>query len=688
MRALRRLGPVAFGIAVVAVATGLSVLLDAYTGATPFALLHLAVLVATVVAGAWAGWAAVAAAVLAAGLFLFGTPASLAQDPRMVGSLVLSAAVASAIVVLVDRMRRAVRESNRQRRTIERFNRLYDALSQINQAIVWSKSQEELFSRVCTVLVEHGGFQTAWIGLPDADTQRLVPVADAGDTEGYLTRIEVYVDERPAGQGPSGKAFRSGSPYVSNDMRRDASTALWRSEAIRSGFRSAAVFPIRRRDAVYGALTVYAGEREFFQEGEIALLDEAASDISFALDNFLREAERLAAEEEALRERLLVDQVFESVPGVIYLYDENGRFRRWNQRFMDVTGYSAAEMEAAHPLNFFRGDDVPVLTERIQGVFVTGEGSVEADFVSKDGTATPYFFTGRRVTLEGRPHLVGVGIDISERVIAEHALREAKAELERKVEERTADLRAAVEHAESADRIKSAFLATMSHELRTPLNSIIGFNGMVLKELAGPLNDEQKKQLGMALRSARHLLELINDVLDISKIEAGQLGVHREPVDLRASVEKVVGVIRPTAEGKGLGLNVELPDELPPLVGDRRRLEQVLLNLLNNAVKFTERGSVSLAVEAGGTTRMPDGRRAVRVQVRDTGIGIKPADLPTLFQPFRQLDTGLSRTHEGTGLGLAICRRLCELMGGAIDAESAWGRGSTFTVTLPVAPET
>ena len=152
---------------------------------------------------------------------------------------------------------------------------------------------------------------------------------------------------------------------------------------------------------------MYADERDFFQEGEIALLDEAATDLSFAMDSFAREADRVAAEEAARRDRELVDQMFESVPGVIYLYDENGRFRRWNQRFLDVTGYTAAEMLDARPLHFFHGGDVPLLAERIGRVLETGEGNVEAGFVSKDGTVTPYFFTGRRVELEGQPHLVG-----------------------------------------------------------------------------------------------------------------------------------------------------------------------------------------------------------------------------------------------------------------------------------------
>jgi signal transduction histidine kinase len=225
--------------------------------------------------------------------------------------------------------------------------------------------------------------------------------------------------------------------------------------------------------------------------------------------------------------------------------------------------------------------------------------------------------------------------------------------------------------------------------LRTPLNSIIGFTGIVLQGLAGPLNAEQTKQLGMVRGSARHLLELINDVLDISKIEAGQLEVRAEPFDLAASLERVVASVKPLAEQRGLTLTVVVPPAPGEMISDRRRVEQILLNLLNNALKFTERGGVSLTVEHVPDFRAePDAapRPAVRLRVADTGIGIRPEDLATLFQPFRQIDTGLTREHEGTGLGLAICRRLALLLGGTISATSVWSQGSEFTVLLPLQP--
>ena len=232
------------------------------------------------------------------------------------------------------------------------------------------------------------------------------------------------------------------------------------------------------------------------------------------------------------------------------------------------------------------------------------------------------------------------------------------------------------EKAQSADHLKSAFLATMSHELRTPLNSIIGFTGILIQEKPGPLNDEQKKQLGMVQNSARHLLSLINDVLDISKIEAGQLKIHLQKFNLRDLINKVVETNKPSADKKNLTITVTIEDNVSEITSDSMRVQQILINLLNNAIKFTDKGRISVTCFTVGSF--------VKIQVTDTGIGIESGKIEQLFKPFIQLETGLSRKHEGTGLGLSICKRLTEMLDGEIDVESRFGEGSIFSITLPL----
>ena len=231
---------------------------------------------------------------------------------------------------------------------------------------------------------------------------------------------------------------------------------------------------------------------------------------------------------------------------------------------------------------------------------------------------------------------------------------------------------------EYANRMKSEFLANMSHELRTPLNSIIGFTEFLIDEKPGPLRPKQKEYLGDVLNSARHLLHLINDVLDLAKVEAGKMELHLETFLVRKAIEEVTSVIKGVANKKCIAVVIEVSDGLDAVTLDQNKFKQVLYNLLSNAVKFTNEGG-QVDIHA----RCLDPHR-IEVQVRDTGIGIKAEDINRLFTAFEQLDTGTSRRFEGTGLGLALTKNIVEFQGGRIDVQSELGRGSVFTVVLPV----
>ncbi len=395
--------------------------------------------------------------------------------------------------------------------------------------------------------------------------------------------------------------------------------------------------------------------------------------------------ERKRAEEilEASERRLSL--IFDTVSDVIFLLSvEPGdcfRFASVNPAFLALTGLRHEQVigkrieevlpETAHAL---------VINKYKQAI--RENRTMRWEEASAYPTSTLYgavAVTPARNAAGVCTHLIGSVHDITEIRRAEGKVRQLNAELSQRVAERTEELKIALEKAQEADRLKSAFLATMSHELRTPLNSIIGFTGVLLQKLAGPLNDEQAKQLAMVQVSAHHLLALINDVLDISKIEAGQIEIVKQPFDMRLVIEEALRTTSPQAAKKGLSLVAAIGSEVGSLVSDRRRVEQILLNLVNNAIKFTERGEVRVEC------RIQDGWLETRV--RDTGIGIKPEDMDKLFQPFRQIDTGLARRHEGTGLGLSICQKLVQLLGGKMGVESEWGVGSAFTFTLPVREE-
>ena len=230
---------------------------------------------------------------------------------------------------------------------------------------------------------------------------------------------------------------------------------------------------------------------------------------------------------------------------------------------------------------------------------------------------------------------------------------------------------------ENASLAKDRFLASMSHELRTPLNAIIGFTGTLLMKLPGPLTADQDKQLRTVQSSARHLLSLINDLLDLAKIESGRVELHLGPVDASAVVQEVAASLRPTAEAKRLSFEVVVTQGIT-VQADRRALSQILLNLTSNAVKFTDTGSVRLEVR-----RRPMGEGGLtEFLVSDTGVGIKAEDQDRLFQAFKQVQASGQARKEGTGLGLYLSRKLAELLGGQITLQSEPGKGSKFTLAL------
>jgi PAS domain S-box-containing protein len=355
----------------------------------------------------------------------------------------------------------------------------------------------------------------------------------------------------------------------------------------------------------------------------------------------------------------LSDAVVDTAGSLVMVLTPDGRVERFNRACETLTGRTESQLRGQRPVELVAEHD----RERVLGVFqrvTAGDFPIEfeIEWIAADGSLRLIAWSNTCIVdAQGQiSHVIAAGTDITER-------REALAQ--------------AVE----ASRSKSEFLANMSHEIRTPLNGVIG----MLELLSDTdLDSDQREYARTAAVSGDALLGVINDILDFSKIEAGKLELDIDDFDLREVVEDTAEVLAHQAHQKGIELTALVSDAVPPLVrGDRGRIRQVLLNLLSNAVKFTEVGEVSVRAE---TEPLEAGQLLVRVSVTDTGIGIDPARIGALFEPFLQEDTSTTRRFGGTGLGLAICRQLVELMGGELSATSVPGEGSTFMFTARVEP--
>ena len=387
---------------------------------------------------------------------------------------------------------------------------------------------------------------------------------------------------------------------------------------------------------------------------------------------------RLRAERQASDNAVQLRTLVQAIPDVIWLKDLNGVYRACNVACEKLAGLQEADLIGKTDQDIFSAQHAQAFCSTDQAVIEAGVSVTYEEWVkAPDGqrklmlnTIAPTRNAHGRVT-----GVLGIGRDVTYLKETEKALRDLNETLESRVDERTHELLLALDAAEAANLAKGEFLANMSHEIRTPMNAVIGMTELALRAEPSP---RQRRYLLNVKAASGSLLSVINDILDFSKIEAGKLTMANAEFSLAELLGNLKPVISTKARDKGLELLFDGAADVPPrLVGDASRLGQVLINLCNNATKFTERGEVVLSV-----TRVSGGEPVtLRFSVRDTGIGMSPAQMQRLFVPFSQVDSSSSRRYGGTGLGLAICRQLVELMGGEIGVQSVPGRGSEFHFT-------
>ncbi len=549
-----------------------------------------------------------------------------------------------------------------------RLSRLYRVLSAVNEAIVRVREPQTMYGEMCRVLVEMGGFTMAWVGLVDG-SRRVVPVAMAGHTGDYLDGIDITVDRRrSSARGPTGRAIITNTVQVCADIAAEPAMKPWREAALRHGFRSSAALPLRCGEDVLGALTINSDRVGALEDDDVRLLTQLADDVSFAIEINRMETDRRVAEK-ALRdsERMLAEAQRLGHVGS-WRFDPPSGAVMWSAEQYRIFGLEPGSFVPTLDAfaKYVHPDDTSVIAAideaRAQG---RPDEVREMRIIRPDGQVRHIMTRVARIySDDGTPlETVGTTIDVTDSKAMEHEVRTLNAELEQRVQQRTAQLQSANEELE-------AFAYSVSHDLRAPLRALDGFSLALLEDYSGGLDATARDYLGRVRAASQRMGTLIDDLLGLSRVTRREMVL--EDVDLSSVARRIVE-----------RLQQEQPERLVEFViadGLRARadpglLEVVLENLLGNAWKFTSKqksAHVEFALDGEGGE--------VVYHVRDDGAGFDPTYAGKLFAPFQRLHT--MSEFPGTGIGLATVQRIVHRHGGRCWAEGAPGTGATVYFTL------
>lgn len=606
---------------------------------------------------------------------------------------------------------------------IRHLNKLYAALSHVNHAVSRVTTREELLPEICRAMVEYGGFKMAWIGFLDLHTKEVNVVAKMGDKTGYLDKISVYADERPEGCGPTGTAIRTGKSSVLNNFLINRISVPRNKDSVIAGFKSSAAFPIRFKSEVCGALNVYAAEPNFFQEKEIHLLEEVASDVSFALDNMEMAEQRVRAETRLKKE--LEKNIY-----LLDLYHKTHSLT--DKQLYDYTLIRAVGLTDSR-IGFFH----LISEDQKNIIFTTCTAEDHKNYTVSDDNHYPFNKTGSWFDCfqQKKPVVYNDFINLPNqngfsqeqvkikrfmsvpvvegdkvRLIFELGnkiesyedddvvqIQLVANELQKIIVQRRAEdaLKQNLAELKELNMLKTNFIAMVSHELRTPLTAIKGFTSFLSAGVGGALTEKQKEFVSSIKNNTERQLVLVNDLLDISKIESGVFQIKKEPCDTVFITDKIINDMSPIFTDKNIQVIKEYGESKIEVNIDAYRISQVVINLINNAVKHMPNKSIiEIGIKKAAAGQFPEFKQfsdkfkedtqCLFFYVRDPGEGVEENNLKKIFDRFYQEGSEKKLVDKGAGLGLYVSQSIIDAHDGVIWAESEGkGKGTAIKFVIP-----